>query len=228
MRTPIKQFLFLLFLFTIGSARAQEFTYPKLASTGKVLEDFKLTGWFVKDSTSGDLNGDKHPDLAFVLEYRDTIPELRPDESENNGSPRILGVLLRNVQTGSYELLLQNNTFIPRYGEGGMDPEMYGKISISKGVLQVFIELLRGHATYKFRFQNQDLVLIGATTAGVSGGTFYGIDVNFSTGKAKIEEGSVESEKPGSRWVTLPKTPLKRLREMEMVFAWEVVQNYFI
>jgi hypothetical protein len=45
-----------------------------------------------------------------------------------------------------------------------MDPEAYGKVSIKNKVLDIFYSLLRGHAEYKFRYQQSDFYLIGATT----------------------------------------------------------------
>jgi hypothetical protein len=206
---------------------AQEFSYPKLVKSGKSLDDFEVKGWFLKDTAEGDLNGDRLADLAFVMEYRDTIVEKRSDGFDNKGSPRILVVLFKNT-SGKYDLFLQNNTFIIRYGEGGMDPEAYGDLLIEKGILIIRADFLRSVATYKFRYQNKDLFLIGGSTAGVSGGIFESFDVNFSTGKAKMDEGPIDSEKINERWVTIPRRPLKKLREMRMMFEFEVIPNRYL
>lgn len=216
------------FFFARFNLSAQEFPYPKILPTAQSLNAFIPHDWFLKDSASGDLNGDRLSDIALVIEYKDTIQERRPDGEVNQGSPRILAVLLNDAKTGQYKLFLQNNTFIIRYGEGGMDPEAYGDVSISKGILEVFVSFLRGNASYKFRMQNGDLYLIGGSSGGVSGGWYYGFDANFSTRRAKIEEGSIDSDKSKVKWVTLPKTPLKKLREMKMIFQWEVVKDQYL
>lgn len=218
--------LFMICLFSTMLLPAQDFSYPVLKTSGKNVEEFTLPKWFIKDSAQGDLNGDKRPDLAVVLEYKDTIQELRPDGFENWGSPRILVVLLRSAKTAGYDLLVQNNTFITRYGEGGMSSDAYKKVRISKGILQLDVEFVRGGAAYKFRFQHNDLYLIGATTGGVSGGIVENFDVNFLTKKAKIEKGSLEEDKWQTKWVNISIKQLRRLREMKMMFDWEVVKNF--
>ena len=206
---------------------AQNFSYPKLPYAGKNIEAFLPPNWKFKDSAEGDLNRDKINDVALVIEYKDTVDEMRPNGYENHGSPRVLLVLLKNQKTDSYDLFLQNNTFIVRYGEGGMSPDPYDQVDIVKGILLISIEFVRGSTNYKFRMQNGDLYLIGGSSYGSSGGMLEGIDANFSTGKAKIESGPIE-EDPKVKWVTLPKTPLKKLRDMKMIFEWEVVEGRYL
>lgn len=192
--------------------------------------DFLVPNWFIKDSTRGDLNGDYLDDIAFVLEYKDTILERRPDGGDNNGSPRILVVLIQNDKSGLYRLLVQNNTFISRYGEGGMDPEAYRAIKIDNGALDVEFAFLNGRASYKFRYQKQkgDIFLIGATTVWVSNGIIYAFDVNFNTKKAKIENGSISDEKKKIKWINLQNIHPRKLRNMTQVFSWEVVKDQYI
>jgi hypothetical protein len=224
----MKHSLFVLFIFCTLRLSAQNFSYPKIAIADQSLDGFIPKNWFLKDSAVGDLNNDSLSDIALVIEYKDTIQERRPDGEVNRGSPRILAVLLKDAKTGQYKLFLQNNTFIIRYGEGGMDPEAYGEVSISKGILKIFVSFLRGNATYKFRMQNGDLYLIGGSTGGVSGGRYYGFDANFNTRRAKVEEGPIDADETKVKWVSLPKAPLKKLREMKMVLRWEVVKDQYL
>ena len=220
-------FVVLILLWT-HAAFCQAFPYPLFNSSIKTIDEFLPSNWFLKDSATGDLNGDNIPDLVAVAEWKDTIEELRPDNTVNLGSPRILLIFFKNSTTGNFDLALQHNSFIIRYGEGGMDPEAYRKVSIKNRVLDIFYELLRGHAEYKFRYQHGDFYLIGATTGGESGGQIDYWDINFLTKKAKHEWGDISDEKLKSKWVPVPARQLKKLKDLKMQFAWEVMPYVFI
>ena len=206
----------------------QAFEYPSFNKTINTMDDLLLSNWFLKDSAAGDLNGDDVPDLVAVVEWKDTIEELRPDKTVNLGSPRILLIFFKNSQTGTFDLVLQHNTFIIRYGEGGMDPEGYGKVSIKNKVLDIYYSLMHGLADYKFRYQQNDFYLIGAMNSGVGGGQINSWDINFLTKKAKHEWGEITDEKMKVKWVTVPIQHLKKLKDMSMQFSWEVMPYVFI
>ena len=206
----------------------QAFEYPSFNKTINTMEDLLLSNWFLKDSAAGDLNGDNVPDLVAVVEWKDTIEELRPDKTVNLGSPRILLIFFKNSQTGTFDLVLQHNTFIIRYGEGGMDPEGYGKVSIKNKVLDIYYSLMHGLADYKFRYQQNDFYLIGAMNSGVGGGQINSWDINFLTKKAKHEWGEITDEKMKVKWMTVPIQHLKKLKDMSMQFSWEVMPYVFI
>jgi hypothetical protein len=224
-RKLLQAVLALLFSLAVFS---QKFAYPSFNNSFKSVDDLLPSKWFLKDSAIGDLNGDNIADLVAVAEWKDTIEELRPDNTVNLGSPRILLIFFKNSQTGNFDLVLQHNSFIIRYGEGGMDPEAYRKVSIENKVLDIYYELLRGHAEYKFRYQENDFYLIGATTGGESGGQIDYWDINFMTKKAKHEWGGISDEKMKTKWVTVPVQRLKKLKELTMQFAWEVMPYVFI
>jgi len=206
----------------------QAFEYPSFNKTINTMDDLLLSNWFLKDSAAGDLKGDNVPDLVAVVEWKDTIEELRPDKTVNLGSPRILLIFFKNSQTGTFDLVLQHNTFIIRYGEGGMDPEGYGKVSIKNKVLDIYYSLMHGLADYKFRYQQNDFYLIGAMNSGVGGGQINSWDINFLTKKAKHEWGEITDEKMKVKWVTVPIQTLKKLKDMSMQFSWEVMPYVFI
>ncbi|HEV8503921.1 MAG TPA: hypothetical protein VGQ53_00925 [Chitinophagaceae bacterium] len=210
------------------AAFCQAFDYPSFNNSIKAIDDLLLSNWILKDSATGDLNGDNLPDLVTVVQWKDTIEELRPDNTVNLGSPRILLIFFKNSKTGDYDLVLQHNTFIIRYGEGGMDPEAYGKVSIKNKIVDIFYSLLRGQAEYKIRYQQNDFYLIGATTGGESGGQIDYWDINFLTKKAKHEWGDISDEKLKSKWVNVPVQKLKKLKELPMQFSWEVMPYVFI
>jgi len=209
-------------------AFCQAFAYPSFNKPVKSLDQLLPSTWFLKDSAVGDLNGDSVPDLVAIAELKDTIEELRPDNTVNMGSPRILLIFFKNSKTGNFDLALQHNTFIIRYSEGGMDPEAYGKVSINNKVITISYSLLRGHTEYKFRYQQSDFYLIGATTVGESGGQIDSWDINFLTKKALHEWGDISDEKLKSKWVNVPLQKLKKLNEMKMQFSWEVMPYVFI
>ena len=129
---------------------SQAFDYPSFNKSIKTIDDLLPLNWFLKDSAAGDLNGDDIPDLVAVAERKDTIEELRPDKTVNLGSPRVLLIFFKNSKTGNFDLVLQHNTFIIRYGEGVMDPEAFGKVSVKKNVLDIFYSLMHVNAVWWF------------------------------------------------------------------------------
>ncbi len=184
--------------------------------------------WSIKDSAIGDLNEDGRPDMAVVLEYADTVTEIRNDSIENTGKPRILLVLLHDVNGQGYHVVVQNNTFILREGEGGMVGDPYGEISIKNGIFEIVFQYVRSSLTYKFRMGAAGICLIGATDGGVDANKFEVWDVNFSTGKAKHTwqdkpEGSQHLE-----WKQMkPRAPIK-LKDMQFAWGLEIFPSVFI
>jgi hypothetical protein len=224
----MKEIIFLLFLVIGNRSFGQRFSYPIFNQSEKSIIDFIPVNWFLKDSAAGDLNGDSISDLVLVVESKDTIEELRPDSSINRASPRILLVLLKNKNSGSYDLVLQNNTFIIRCGESGMDPRAFGKLSISKKILSIEFEFIRGFSIYKFRYQQQDFYLIGAISNGVAGGEYTGFDIIFITKKAKQTTGDVAGEHTKIKWYNLSSDHLIKLKEFKMLFTIEVLPGQFL
>jgi hypothetical protein len=205
----------------------QAFRFPQLDTFQSGAAVAAPQGWFVKSKASGDLDGDGKSDIALVFEYHKAIEETRPDSSANTGAPRMLAVYLYQPAARTYRLLLQNNTFIPRYGEGGMDPEPFDGVDIREKRLLINIEFLRGYIRYKFRYQQGDLFLIGGDAGGASGGRVSAFSANFLTGRAKVEEGPVDADKLDVKWLPIPRQ-LRRLRHMKMIQQWEVVNGYYL
>jgi hypothetical protein len=223
-----KPLVLVLTLLLSQAAFCQAFDYPSFSKSIKTIDELLSSNWVLKDSAGGDLNGDNIADLVAVVEWKDTIEELRPDKTVNLGSPRILLIFFTNSKTGNFDLVLQHNTFIIRYGEGGMDPEAYGKVSIKNKVIDVFYSLMHGQADYKFRYQQNDFYLIGAMNSGVGGGQINSWDINFLTKKAKHEWGEITDEKMKLKWVNVPVQKLKKLSDLTMQFSWEVMPYVFI
>lgn len=185
--------------------------------------------WHIKDSVSGDLNKDGRADLAMVLEYADTVSEMRPDSMEIVNHPRLLLVLLRDSVTGGYRPVCQNNTFTIREGEGGMVDDPYSPLAIRNNILTVSIEFVRETVEYKFRWQKGDIYLIGASDYGINGvtGVSDGWEYNFSTNKAKHTWSKGFHLKEHVEWKTFAPRAI-RLRDMRQYGSIEIFESVSI
>ncbi|OCX51886.1 hypothetical protein BEL04_17945 [Mucilaginibacter sp. PPCGB 2223] len=213
------------------NTQKEPFTYPTITSTGKTIAAFVPKGWKIKSKAIGDLNGDKTADIALILEYRDTVSEIRSDHDTLTGNhPRVLVVLFKNGD--NYNLAIQQNTFILREHEGtGMGEDPYDEPEITKGLLIINFQLLREHLQYKFRYQSNDFYLIGAEDHGVDHNDLYGWSYNFLTKKAVHDSGeSTENIKAKNKReiLTIPFINLKKLSELKQPFQWEVLKDVFI
>ncbi|MBI1780358.1 MAG: hypothetical protein HYR66_03180 [Sphingobacteriales bacterium] len=225
----MRDFILIILLYFIQlQAQSQTFEYPNSPKTGKSIRDFIPSNWFLKDSVSGDLNKDRLKDFVIIIESKDSIDEKRPDSSINYGSPRVLIILFEDKITNSLKLALQHNTFITRYGEGGMDPDVYGDMSISKNVLQINYQFVRGMANYKIRYQLNDFYLIGAYSTGVSGGQLDVWDVNLLTQKAKHEWGDISDDKLKTKWIKLPSLKPKKFADFTMMYTWKISNDIIL
>jgi hypothetical protein len=225
----MKPIITLLFILSAHLLAAQQFKYPAFPSTVKNLNACILPGWFLKDSVTGDLSGDAIHDFAIVIESKDTLDEMRPDSMINRGNPRILLIGFYDKKSGRYRVVLQHNSFITRYGEGGMVPDAFVGLTISDRVLTIILQFIRQSATYKFRYQQNDFYLIGAISAGLfSTGQFDNWDINFSTKKVRHTWGHISEEKEKEEWLNVPDPKLKKLKEMTMPFQWEVFPNVYL
>jgi hypothetical protein len=213
-----------------GCIFSQSFSFPKFNGPIKYPKELFSAKWTLKDSAMGDLNGDHLADMAVILEYDDTVTELRWHDIENTGKPRILMILFWDSVGKAYDVAVQNNTFILRDGEGGMAGDPYAGIHIQRGVFEINYEFVRESLSYKFRFRSPEVYLIGASDGGVSGGKFDSWDFNFSTGRAKHEWHDQENEKDPEHieWKKIgPMSPI-RLRDMKFTYQFEIFPNVFI
>jgi len=221
--TRLHSFIFL--ILTSLTSSAQSFVFPKFEKTVSSVGNLDPTRWHIKDSVSGDLNKDGRPDLAMVLEYADTVREMRLYDS-NTAHPRILLVLFRDSATGGYRPICQNNTFIIREGEGGMLDDPYGDLRIKNNILTVSIEFLHEAVEYKFRWQKGDIYLIGASDYGRNGATgdTDGWEYNFSTNKAQHTWKKGGSAKEHVEWKTFQPRSI-RLRDLRQYGAIQIFEN---
>jgi hypothetical protein len=219
-------FFLCLIVFESSSLCGQEYSYPVLPQKGTSLNDFIPKGWFLLDSATGELHGDGHRDIVFVIQLSDTVDELRPDSSVLHTSPRILAVIFDKGQT--YDLFTQNNTFILRNGEGGMDPDPVVKLQIENGLFHIEYPYGRPHFHYTFRLQSKDLYLISASQYFTWADNYDAWDIDFTTKQAEHSWGQIgEDFKPNTEWKDIITVHQKKIDEMVMTGMWEVINGVF-
>ena len=222
----IKNLIALFILLSIGnSSYSQGFHYPVVHVSGKEIKDFIPANWELKDSSAGDLNGDHIPDLALVIEYKETINELRPDSSFHKARPLILLIFFRD-SSGPYDLILQNNTVISRDGEGGWDRSSFGKAVISNQILSLTFDIERGSSMYKFRYQKGNFYLIGADEVTSGHGEATYTEVNFLTRKEK--DTWADGEHIKIKWRTILPGHLIKLKDLKMIGKIEILPDFYL
>jgi hypothetical protein len=154
------------------------------------IHGFVPQGWSILEEVRGDLNKDSIDDVAMVIE--DTIM------GDADFQKRAILVLFKNKKDQRYELMGRGDKAILTAEDGGILGDPYSGIKIKKGILQ--IDFLGGsrdkwNLTYKYRFQNGDFYLIGATNKGGNGIQSYSYDYNLSNGKIVIVVKDPENKK---------------------------------
>jgi hypothetical protein len=123
----------------------------------------------------GDLNNDQLEDKVVVKQ--DTINEHSPYQLQ----------LFFAQPTGEYKLIAETTKLIEAQFQNGkngyLDGTGFSAVTITKGILTVSIELLRGNYEHKFRFQNGNFELIGFSEGNSDGrGKLSTVDFNLTTG----------------------------------------------
>ena len=132
---------------------------------------------FSKEITKvkGDLNKDGLPDYVQVLQ--DTISETAPYKleiyfAETNGNFKKVVSTVKAIDAQ-----------YPEGRNGYYNGNSFYEITITKGILSIHNELIRGNFEHKFRYQNGNFELIGFSEVYSDGqGTMGNIDFNLSTG----------------------------------------------
>lgn len=182
--------------------------FPTLPATASSAAGFVPEGWALETEIKGDLDKDGSDDVVLVLRDRDPANVLKPQWAEAgetvDTNPRILAAALATKD--GFHLILDNHTLIPRVTSSfESDPlSEVGGVSIDRGSLKVAIYYFptaggsdAGFCTFRFRYDGQDFRLIGFdndNTNRISGETSI-VSVNYLTGKATVETGSIGSDK---------------------------------
>ncbi|MBS1582566.1 MAG: hypothetical protein JST66_10240 [Bacteroidetes bacterium] len=141
------------------------FAYPVLPPHVATDSAAAPEGWHVMRIARGDLDRDGRVDFAIALQFRDTVPHLRPDSDLSNTPPRILAVY-RRTSAGPYALVTQSNSFLLRDDEGGMTPPEL-ELRFAQDTLHVLFQFLRGNMDYGFRYQDGQLACTAFENVGV-------------------------------------------------------------
>ena len=217
MKKSITLILFLSFLTGFSQ------NYPNFSN--KTLKDvLNNSEWIIYNKTEGFLNNDKTKDFALIIESKDSLLEHRTGYIPRRINARILLVLINN------KVIIQNNTFIPRKDEGGMNFVM-PELSIKNRKLKIHIEYLRANTSYFFEFKNCNMNLIEADSYHrhpVSGN--YEIEhYDFKNKILSVESGNISESKELYKKIPFKlKEGLKKLSELTEMYEWEVLKNRYL
>ena len=184
-------------------------TYPTLPNQAASAEGFVPGGWKLAKRVSGDLNGDGKADLALLLRMTDKANFIPEDESTPNElfdtNPFLLAVAFAEP-AGGYRLAVATHKFFYRpemAHTGDLPADQADSVRIERGTLVLGNEYLRGHDSYRFRWDNGEFRLIGYDTGSASAGCIERISINYLTGKVTWEDTPIDANqgKPVQRRV---------------------------
>lgn len=232
MRLFLSTILTLLFVVSYG----QNFSYPTIVKSGRIISDFVPNGWKILDSVKDDLNKDYIDDAVIILQHKDSVTIVNADGDATLTQPRILLILFKNTGLNKFELIEQSNTFILRHDNPVMD-DPYQALAIKKGVLEISFNIFYNigswyvtNSTYKFRYQQGQFVLIGADNSSFHRAThdYENYSYNFLAGKRSLTKGNDNNGKERTTWKTVKILPLKTLKTFTEPFSWEVEKDVYL
>lgn len=210
---------------------AQKNVLAGIPDTGASPAAFIPKGYDTLETARGDLNKDGKADIVLALQSdaeRDYSFETETAQNPDELPARILLVLLK--QEKGYRLVAKTDEVLLCRHCGGIYGDPFAGISIEKGILVV--EHYGGSAwrwgyTHKFRWQKNDMYLIGETSLSYwnvaqcdkldeFAGTEF-MDINYVTGQYEQKKVSAEGcklliNKKGKKAVK----PLKKLSQFSI------------
>lgn len=218
--------LLLCFFFLINSnafGQANSKAYPDFHGM-TLTEVLDIEGWIVIDQAKGNFYTDQNEDTVVILqsgknrfEGCNESADLLADEE------RIILVLTSN--DGEPKVTIQNNDFIARPDEGGMLCYLIPSVSIKDNQLQIYYEFVRSHWQHNFEYLNNELVLVSAKNAGVSGPIFFSDYYDFRKKVITSEEGDIQSEDTTVEVIPMKVDGFKKLSELGKMYEWEVADR---
>lgn len=236
MRHLMRLFLTFISTFLFVFSYGQHFSYPTIKMGGERISDFVPTDWIILDSIKGDLNKDYIDDVVIILQYRDSVTLVNTEGDTTQTQPRILLILFKNTVTNSFELTDQSNSFILKHDNSAME-DPYQSLAINKGVLEITFNVFYNmgswyvtNATYKFRYEQGQFVLIGADNSSFHRAThdYENYSYNFLTKKRALTKGNDNNGKEKTTWKTVKISTLKTLKTFAEPFSWEVEKDIFL
>lgn len=204
-----------------------------LINKGNDLKELIPTNWKLLDSISGDLNQDGLSDIVFAIQKTDPInihlnEGLGTDSIDLN--PRILAIYFGS-ENGGYNKKIVSENFIILRDSPTMDEPFDGFNISKKGVLDINFKFwysagswsMSNHK-YRFRFQDNEFVLIGyeSNEAHRGSGETTDYNINFLTKNIKVTTGSFSNEKPeSSEWKKFHIDKLMTLKSLDKPFELE-------
>lgn len=229
---------FLTFTLTIliGVLYGQSFSYPSIKLTASSISDFVPAGWAILDTAYGDLNKDGKTDAAIVIQHNDSVALVKNLEDTVLTQPRMLLIFFEKSTQSGFVLIEQSNSFILSHDNPVMD-DPYQELAINNGILEVKFRLFYNmgswyvtNATYKFRYQQGQFILIGADQSSFHRAThdFEDYSYNFLTKKRALTKGNYEKGIKKTTWKTLNIQALRSLKTFREPFTWEVETNMYL
>ena len=229
--------LLLIFCHSFG----QQFPYPKIKTDGQSISNFIPSKWKLLASAKGDLNGDKKDDIAFVIQYKDSVLIEKIEFEEKDTvitQPRILILAFFNPILKKYELVEQSNSFILNHDNPNME-EPFQNINITKGVLRLDFAIFMNaggwgiwNNSYVFRYQENEFKLIGADYNYINRGSgeTENRSYNLLTKKVKISNESISGDKVKEKTTLRPFkcNKLKTFKTFNQPFTWQIEKNFNI
>jgi hypothetical protein len=215
--------------------------YPPIRRSGKRIADFIPRGWTIMGEALGNLQGGLSKDVVLVLKntkpkFIQTNTSLGVNEIDTN--PRMLLILFRDSKTGIYKLAERSDTFIP-IPDDPLRSEPFLEVSIRNKILRLKFGVWSSagswscsETSYKFRWQDSKLVLIGAddTDTQRNTGEETAFSYNFLTGKERITTSNFADHTipQKTQWRTLRVKKLKPLRSFKGPYQWQVEPGRYL
>lgn len=181
------------------SDEPRPWSVPSIPDRVAAPSEFVPAGWKMVSIQRGDLNRDRLDDVAVLMRMADPSRIIDTDSKyypKDDQNPYLLVVGFANARSGYRRVAVHHQLLpslvTPMHGNTVLGDD---SISIRRGVLAIAVEHIRGHETWRFRWDGRDLALIGYDCGGVAGGTAYGLSANYSTLRAKAERGPIDQDK---------------------------------
>lgn len=225
--------LFIVFTVLFSLVTSGQTTSSILKESAQSLEELIPENWELLDSQTGDLNKDGILDIVFAIADTDE-DNLKPNDGFGIGpidqNPRKLGIYF-GTSSGTFKKQLVSNEFIILQETPAMDEPFDGFEISKKGVLDINFHIWysagsyeTSNHTYRFRFQNNEFVLIGYDASESNRATAEMVDysINFLSKKMKITRGNFSEDNPESvEWINIYLEDLLTIKTLQKPFDRE-------